>query len=90
MNDLDLEPIFSIYKLNDGKYIIKVELDSCEDENDSLIIDYKRKKEEDPEDELVITASDIEEICGYVKKYLPIIKYKKEDDIVKMWEKVKV
>ena len=81
---MDLNKVLEVFKLNDGSYLVKIDLDCCEDnKEDKLLMSYKEKSEEDKEvDDLFISAKDEKEVCELVSKYLPMIIAKDPEEIV--------
>lgn len=88
MDDLDLVSVFNVFQLNDGSFLIKIDLDTTDDCDDDLITLYKSKKDEneDEDDDLLISAKDVNEVAMILKKYLPMVKFKTVDDISKNFD----
>lgn len=91
----DLSKVFEVYKLNDGSYLVKIDLSSCEyKKEDNLIMSYKDKSEEEEVDDLFISAKTEKEVSELILKYLPMIVNKTEQEIIESYEetfkKVKV
>ena len=85
----ELNKVVEVYKLNDGKYLVKIDLDCCEDKEDSLIMSYKDKMSKEEEvDDLFITASTEKEVADLLIKYLPKIVNKTEDEVVQSYEEM--
>ena len=89
----ELNKVIEVYKLNDGKYLVKIDLDCCEDNEDSLVMSYKDKmsKEEDDQmevDDLFISASTEKDVADLIIKYLPKIINKTEDEVIQSYEEM--
>lgn len=89
----ELNKVAEVFKLNDGSYLVKIDLDCCEDKEDSLIMSYKdkmSKEEDDMEevDDLFISAKTEKDVSDILNKYLPKIVNKTEDEVLQSYEEM--
>lgn len=87
---MDLNKVLEVFKLNDGSYLVKIDLDACEDTDDNLIMSYKDKMDDEDDkeevDDLFISAQTEKDVVALVLKYLPMIKNKTEEQVMQSYQ----